>query len=267
MEALYSKLYDKYSKLKVKKECEIEKIVRDQDVKFMKYISDGDELIEHLRKENEELHAQVVELRNELASIRSSNDEQYAEHQKIIMEENQKSKKLSEEIEKLQKFQLMAVNSASQDIVNTEQSNKRKISLVESDGLTIHETSKRSRHDSIDQLIENENDFANQTTPCHTEDKCLFRNLLELLVGMKLSNVDRTDEMSMSVTHQSSGYSFRLTWIDDETDGEVKLLYEALSLGTFERVAPEWMREIIVFSTRMCPVFFERLSRVIKLYV
>ncbi|OIV92552.1 hypothetical protein TanjilG_02315 [Lupinus angustifolius] len=38
-----------------------------------------------------------------------------------------------------------------------------------------------------------------------------------------------------------------------------------LSSGTFERVASEWMREDIMFSPYMCPVFFERVSRVIKL--
>ncbi|KAJ7950782.1 Leucine-rich repeat receptor protein kinase [Quillaja saponaria] len=34
-------------------------------------------------------------------------------------------------------------------------------------------------------------------------------------------------------------------------------MYHVLSLGTFERVAPEWMREDIMFSTTMCSIFFE----------
>lgn len=61
-----------------------------------------------------------------------------------------------------------------------------------------------------------------------------------------------------------SGYSFSLTWINN-SKAEPELLYRLLSLGTFERVAPEWMRDVMMFSRSMCPIFFERVSRVIKL--
>ena len=61
------------------------------------------------------------------------------------------------------------------------------------------------------------------------------------------------------------GYSFTLTWISKAPGEEAELLYHVLSLGTFERVAPEWMREDIMFSPTMCPIFFERVSHVIKL--
>lgn len=63
-----------------------------------------------------------------------------------------------------------------------------------------------------------------------------------------------------------AGYSFSLTFVNSKA-GEVELLYRVLSLGTFERVAPEWMKEeVLRFSTRMCPVFFQRVSHVIKRY-
>ncbi|KAJ0561232.1 hypothetical protein HanHA300_Chr06g0220581 [Helianthus annuus] len=39
MEALYSKLYDKYTKLKVKKASEIEQLSLDQEEKFKTYVS------------------------------------------------------------------------------------------------------------------------------------------------------------------------------------------------------------------------------------
>ena len=63
-----------------------------------------------------------------------------------------------------------------------------------------------------------------------------------------------------------AGYSFSLTWVNKAAREEMELLYQVQSLGTFERVAPEWMREVLMFSTSMCPVFFERVSRVIKLH-
>ena len=60
------------------------------------------------------------------------------------------------------------------------------------------------------------------------------------------------------------GYSFRLTWPDRALGGEVEVMYDVLSLGTYERVAPEWMREVIKFSMNMCPIFFQRVARVMR---
>ncbi|KAB1200232.1 hypothetical protein CJ030_MR0G007796 [Morella rubra] len=94
---------------------------------------------------------------------------------------------------------------------------------------------------------------------------CLFQAFVEYLMDMKLSAVNQTEGWSISALHQSSGFSFSLTWMNEAAGEDVELLYRVSSLGTFERVAPEWMKEAIIFSTRMCPIFFERVSRVIKL--
>lgn len=63
-----------------------------------------------------------------------------------------------------------------------------------------------------------------------------------------------------------TGYAFTLTWMKNEAVEEPELLYRVLTLGTFERVAPEWMRSVLMFSMRMWPIFFERLACVIKLH-
>lgn len=63
-----------------------------------------------------------------------------------------------------------------------------------------------------------------------------------------------------------TGYCFSLTWVKGTAGEEEELLYRVLSLGTLERVALEWMREEIMFSKNMCPLFFERIARVIKLH-
>lgn len=60
------------------------------------------------------------------------------------------------------------------------------------------------------------------------------------------------------------GYSFSLTWVKSKDGEEFELLYRVLSLGTLERVALGWMMDEIMFSTSMCPIFFERISGVIK---
>lgn len=43
-------------------------------------------------------------------------------------------------------------------------------------------------------------------------------------------------------------------------------MYTVKSLGTYERVAPEWMREVIKFSATMCPVFFDRIARFVDVH-
>lgn len=67
-----------------------------------------------------------------------------------------------------------------------------------------------------------------------------------------------------SIVYIIIGYSFSLTWVKSKDGEEFELLYRVLSLGTLERVALEWMMDEIMFSTSMCPIFFERISRVIK---
>ncbi|KAH7836350.1 hypothetical protein Vadar_000211 [Vaccinium darrowii] len=74
---------------------------------------------------------------------------------------------------------------------------------------------------------------------------CMFHDLMEFLVSMKLSTIPQNDGRCISAVHQSSGYSFSLTLVNNKA-GDVELLYQVLSLGTFERVAPEWMKEEVL---------------------
>lgn len=48
----------------------------------------------------------------------------------------------------------------------------------------------------------------------------------------------------------------------EEEDDEL-LIYRLSSLGTLERVAPEWMRDVMLFSKTMCPTFFKRVLAVV----
>ncbi|KAA3489797.1 argH [Gossypium australe] len=94
MEPLYAKLYDKYDKLKKRKLSEMDDINRDQEEKFVNYVRAAEELIQHLKSENDKLYSEVNELRSEVASKMSSMDKQCADYQKLLIEENQKCKKL-----------------------------------------------------------------------------------------------------------------------------------------------------------------------------
>lgn len=95
---------------------------------------------------------------------------------------------------------------------------------------------------------------------------CMFQELLECLVDLKFSIASQTDEIFISAVHESSGYTFSLRWMNNSPGEDAELLYRASSLGTFERVAPEWMREVLLFSKCMCPIFFKRVSYVVKLH-
>ncbi|XP_058199230.1 uncharacterized protein LOC131314538 isoform X1 [Rhododendron vialii] len=335
MEALYSKLYDKYTKIKTQKESEMDKLNHDQEVKFMKYVTAADELIEHLRNENRRLHEQTNNLRSEAASIRSSTDEQKAEYQKLLKEEKQKNNQLSEEIERLRYLQRegLCCSAREGNIENGQLNMSARLQVGSGilNGSDVNVTRKRRRHYgtsaditvapySGDQLehapgresasdlskktlsggtdsvvdqpeCESASDLSKKTLSGGTDSvvdpaeccrrkinlsggesngtdptNCMFHDLIEFLVSMKLSTIPRNDGRSISAVHQSSGYSFSLTFVNSKA-GEVELLYRVLSLGTFERVAPEWMKEeVLRFSTRMCPVFFQRVSHVIKRY-
>ncbi|KAF3454272.1 hypothetical protein FNV43_RR04719 [Rhamnella rubrinervis] len=309
MEALYKKLYDKYTKLKTKNFSELDKINKEQEVKFANCVSAAEELIQHLQNKNEKLHYQVNDLRSELASIRSSMDKQCAEYEKILMEENQKNKVLSEEVERLQKLQEGNLSSSKHRRIDNVELSAPGDAQIESrelsDSSTRSKTQKRMRYSGsgtdvimpsgggydADMQRESAKDlhkealssmaFVNNQQPecCRrTIDRsggavngsipanCTFRALVEYLVGMKFSTVTQSERICISAVHQSSGYSFSLTWLDNTGSEEVQLEYRVSSLGTFERVAPEWMKEVIMFSTTMCPIFFERVSRVVKLH-
>ncbi|XP_038683409.1 uncharacterized protein LOC119983753 [Tripterygium wilfordii] len=329
MEALYKKLYDKYDKLKKKKMFELDEVNKDQEVKFLNYVSAAEELIQHLRSENDRLRMEVNDLRNEVASIRSTKDGQCAEYQKLLLEENQNNKMLSEEVERLQMLNQEGLSSSSKG-ANTDNAQlsascgTQVVSGKASSGSSRRMTKKRSWESGVETDIPN--GPSKRKTISHTgaefkglvmpvssgvddaivretaeglskktlfsgalaydqwpecckritnglggdindqgSANCLFQALVESLVGMKLSAKSQGEGLSISAVHHSSGYSFSLTWVNKTAGEECELLYRVLSLGTFERVAPEWMREMLRFSTSMCPIFFERVARVMKL--
>ncbi|KAI4352300.1 hypothetical protein L6164_006565 [Bauhinia variegata] len=304
LEALYSKLYDKYAKIKNKKITEFDQQNKEQEEKFTNFVSAAEELIEHLKNENDQLRGQINDLRSEVASIRLAKDDQIADYQRLLMEESKKYEALSEEVEKFRKLHREgSLGNSKNNNDNIPEDNQF---MANSISPSRRVTRKRSRLDSPENqgrseftsefggnseddsvVRESSQNLLKETTSgeleCHTKsndqsgvvlekngsvlsDNRLIQALFEYVLGMKLSTDSQTGRMSISALHQSSGYSFSLTWISKVDEEEAELLYHALSLGTFERVAPQWMREDIMFSSNMCSIFFERVSSVIKLH-
>ncbi|KAH6809360.1 hypothetical protein C2S51_027143, partial [Perilla frutescens var. frutescens] len=271
METLYSKLYNKYTKLKKEKESQFDKLNHDQEVKFLNFVAAADEMIQHLKSDNDKLHEHVDELKNELASLRASSDEQRIHLQKLLAEQNQNNKEQPEEIHdtpggKTQGTSLAKSTKNCKGICISEETAVPYVD-VEFDCPSDQHVSrdKNNGAPSIQQpACCQRKAFTSVGDAADTSSfSCLFQYLVELVVGLEVSPLIKSNEISILAHHQSSGYSFSLTWITN-IHGEVELLYRVSSLGAFERVAPEWMKETLMFSTSMCNVFFKRVSRVIN---
>ncbi|KAK7259264.1 hypothetical protein RIF29_24866 [Crotalaria pallida] len=312
MEALYSKLYAKYSKLKTNKLSELDQLSKDQEVKFMNFLNASEEFIEHLKSENDQLHGQVNELRSEVGSIRVAKDKLVAENQRLLMEvaeyqrclmeertkrfgcELSADEALSEEVEKLRKLQQErtygALNNNSRGVAEdghfraTSNSSSRRMTRkrVQQEGTsgdlndnskTIPEddqsgaifdspsrrmTRRRGKQDELEKearfiscdnsegspvarestqnlcketasgkLLEcgtkaNENDQSGLQKSDHCD--WIIQTLFEFALGMKLSADHQTGQICLSALHQSSGYSFSLTWISKAPEEEAELL-------------------------------------------
>ncbi|EOA31171.1 hypothetical protein CARUB_v10014340mg [Capsella rubella] len=280
MEALYAKLYDKYTKLKKKKFSEFNDINKENEEKFLNFVSASEELMQHLRNENQNLLETVEKMRNEMESIRSDRDDKCQEYQNLLKEEEEKNQALSEEVVKLKELLQEGHPRNTKD-----QSGRKETNTPETARVTTRSMRKRSRlsedveeADIVSPHISKhhkakETLLVSQPQCCKTayngsssSASCTFQALGEHLLGMKLSTNNEGQHVCIVASHPTTGLSFSLTFINNSTGEESELLYNVLSLGTFQRVAPEWMRDVIKFSTSMCPVFFARVSKVIKLY-
>uniref|UniRef100_A0A1D1YH32 Uncharacterized protein MG328 n=1 Tax=Anthurium amnicola TaxID=1678845 RepID=A0A1D1YH32_9ARAE len=272
MERFNNKLYDKYTNLKKRKLSEASECNEKVRAEFEKYLSVVEGTFEELRNENNQLRAQILSM-----------EDRQAEYQHTLMEETRKVKELSGENERLRNLVSAEDHSNSKtgdmEIVCLEAPNRipeavsrDPVEQMEpnlNSGLNElqHEVADMHPHDNgQDELLVPDCCRGNFRSSGGGDEKdcakCVYQMLVESLIGMKFSVETRTDGFCLSVVHQSSGYSFSLTWPRKTNGEDGELLYQVSSLGTIERVALEWMKEDLVFSTAMCHVFFERISRV-----
>lgn len=285
MEQFNSKIYDKYKNLKKSRLSQDEECFRNIESDIHHYQTTTEALIEEMKTENENLRSQIASLQ-----------ERYSESQKLLFEESQKTKELSNEVGKLSnevgKLQNMLLqkndncNTTSPISPNTsprvrsrdtyKSSSKKKTPSAHAKTPSAHAIGSEVQHEEAT-IISYEQHQQDQILPdcCRgnmtcsgdasgkSRKTCAFQMLMEFLVNMKLSLQCKPEGLCVSVIHQRSGYTFTLTWIRHEDGGDGELMYQVSSLGTLERVALDWMKEDMVFSMTMCPVFFERISRVV----
>ncbi|XP_058737223.1 uncharacterized protein LOC131609526 [Vicia villosa] len=303
MEALYKKLYAKYTKLKTNKLSEFHEPAKEQEQKFRKFVSASEQLIDHLRNEYDKVLEQNNDLVNELISVRLAKDKQLFDLEKRLMEEKTKSESLLEEVEKLQK---LLKEGTLKEGASGGLNNSNKVKSNSSNNSSVRMTRKRmsQEQDALDKearrvipceidegnsverestrsfLKENASNKLRECSVSEVNDQSgvdlqesglsswLAHSLFEYTLGMKLSFDNQTGR-SCLFTNQSTGFSFSISWIGktpgEEAGEDAELLYQVQSLGILERLVPEWMTEDIKFSPTMCPIFFGRVSRVINL--
>uniref|UniRef100_A0A0D9UZJ4 DUF7806 domain-containing protein n=1 Tax=Leersia perrieri TaxID=77586 RepID=A0A0D9UZJ4_9ORYZ len=267
MEQLNTKLYAKYTALKKRKLLD-----EGLDQKREADIREFHQAMKDLVGEHE---IQIETLSSEL----TQKEQQLVESQKIILDQTLKINKLDSEILRLQCL-LAEKNDASHHAATpdttTEMITENQTPLSRANG-TPKSNSKRKSMRSTEKTTASHGSFleeARELDCCRrhgdnsgsgTEESSsirAFNMLAELLGGMKISMKNETEGFSFSFSHEASGYSFTLTWADQPDGGE--WLYQHSSLGTLERIAMGWMKQDIIFSTAMFPVFFQRISRILR---
>ncbi|XP_027335765.1 LOW QUALITY PROTEIN: interaptin [Abrus precatorius] len=192
MEALYTKLYDKYTKLKTKKFSDLDDLNKEQEHKFINCLSAAEELIAHLKNESEELQGQVNDLRTELTSLRVAKDKQIADYQRLLMEESKKNEALSEEVEKLLKLRQ---EGTPHDLNNSGMIMNEDDQLKgNSDSSSMRMTRKRSRQNALEKearFISCENDEGNSLERASTQN--IFK---EAASGKLLESCTRANDQS-----------------------------------------------------------------------
>eukprot|EP00268_Persea_americana_P036627 TRINITY_DN3614_c0_g1_i1.p1 TRINITY_DN3614_c0_g1~~TRINITY_DN3614_c0_g1_i1.p1 ORF type:complete len:220 (+),score=40.89 TRINITY_DN3614_c0_g1_i1:57-716(+) len=204
------------------------------------------------------------------SDCRSSENSQYSMYQNLFIEEKQKTKELLEEVERLRNLlsERVQCNNSNENYADRQfkspsrcQVNLPDLSKGSAHRMTRRMTLKPSSGDQTEEAGVNPNASSQEV---HIVDRDPEGVLIE---GTPSNGAPEKLRLpySCGADMETSGYTFSLTWVKNAA-GQDELLYHVLSLGTFERVAPEWMREDLMFSMSMCPIFFLRINEITRLH-
>ncbi|KAJ3697540.1 hypothetical protein LUZ61_001245 [Rhynchospora tenuis] len=247
MEKFNADIQKKYNKFKKQKLRQLVDQNRDSEKKIFGLVSAAMEMFEHEGKRNDNMFEELLFYREKLA-----------EKEKLELEQTKKMKGFSSEVSNLQNL-LSQHNEATISVEMPKlQKNEATISIE-----TMKEPPKA---DNIEEDNASQEEIANQSVCRCISDghgdqvvrdsiSDILRTLIENVLGMRVTFGPQCAE----VVHEKSGYAFSLTW---STDGE-ELVYRVSSLGTLANIALNWMKEEIIFNTKMCPLFFNRICGII----
>ncbi|KAJ1692532.1 hypothetical protein LUZ63_009230 [Rhynchospora breviuscula] len=245
MEKFNADIQKKYHKFKKQKLRQLVDQNKDSEKKVFGLVSAAMDMFEHEGKRNDHLFDELLLYREKLA-----------EREKLELEQTLKG--LSSEAPSLQNL-LSQKNEAT---ISIEMSKLQKNEAT----ISIETTKEPPKADIIEEDDASQNEIANQSicrciSNGHGDQVVrdsisdILRTLIENVLGMRVTFGPQCAE----VIHEKSGYAFSLTW---STGGE-ELVYCVSSLGTLANIALKWMKEEIMFNTKMCPLFFNRICGII----
>uniref|UniRef100_A0A0E0JGY5 DUF7806 domain-containing protein n=1 Tax=Oryza punctata TaxID=4537 RepID=A0A0E0JGY5_ORYPU len=268
MEQLNAKLYDKYTALKKRKLLD-EGLDQKRAADIKELQQAMKDWVAELQSENERLIAKLTQ-----------KEQQLVEAQTLLLDETRKTKELNSENLRLQCL-LAEKNDANHTATGSPDRTTEMILENQTPISPVKKTPKSNSRErnmrSIEKAIVPHDGFQEEgrqldccrrhmgTSGSVTEESsstCIFHMLTESIVGMKFEVKNKKEGFSLSVSHEASGYNFTLTWVDQPGGGEWS--YQYSSLGTLDRIAMEWMKEDIKFSTAMCPEFFKQIARILR---
>ncbi|KAL6849957.1 hypothetical protein ACP4OV_020584 [Aristida adscensionis] len=250
------------------------KLMRDEDLERkreaqLKELYDAlKDHVSELQKEKEELHKMLRDTQAELRQIRNDFLEDMEAKDRKIME-------MENEVTEL-KLLLAGKDDKSKSVSERSRDTAADVDLQSPSPISTTRKTRMSREKGEKAVVSCSNSEAEaRELDCSGRDTCTSGNgakqssivqMLLLLVGslvcLKASLNHEAEGVSLSFSHEASGYRFTLTWLEDSDGGEWS--YKLSSLGTLEEIAVYWMKEDIRFSMKMCVRFFEMLSYVIK---
>lgn len=263
MERLDSKFHEKYNALKKRKLID-EGLQQKREAAHKELHDAMKDMVSGLQKDKEELSEKLADKEDELEKARQD----FLEDIKSRDSEILKLKQLMVEMtEKNNSTTAGSTDQAPEVIVENPNPTSPKRKTPQSDSkaeraqlrenATVLHTSPVEESPGVECSRRHTCIAGNGAQECSRA--LMFHLLLQTLVRMKISVNDGTERFSVSVSHEASGYSFTLTWL--EKSGEWS--YKLSSLGTLERIAVDWMKQDIRFSMNMCRMFFERISSII----
>lgn len=284
---MYSKLHLRYQRLKERRFGEVEECIREQNSNLTAYVEAQQKLLDFLRCENNylKLHhdpenitmtlnrskfleQENIECQNKLFAAR-------AENLILVKEVNRLRLLLSGHVDVSKEHSAVQTEEVRY-ICHTCGLNSR-VDVGSRERQYIGSETSQSTADNVHVGLGKSSSFVgtylqkDKQTGEATEIvagrvNSIIQMLLQCMVGFTITISDEAKSSQLLFVHQPSGYSFHLKCADHENklteDGE--LVYQVVSLGTLHKVAPDWMKEEIIFSIAQVNVFMDRLLKVVK---
>lgn len=284
---LYSKLHLKYKRLKERRFGEVEECIREQNKNLTAYVEAQQKLLDFLRCENNflKLHQDpenITMILNRSKFLEQEN----IECQNKLLAEHAENLTLIKEVNRLQLLLSGHVNvNKEHSAVQTEEVRyichacglNSRVNVVSEEVQYVGSVTSQSTADIVQvgkgkttnfvgQYLRKDKQTGEATEMVGGRVNSLIQMLLQCMVGFTIKISDEGKSPQLLFLHQSSGYSFHLKCAHHENklteDGE--LIYQVVSLGTLHKVAPDWMKEEIIFSVAQVNVFMDRLLQVVK---